>query len=135
MIMFSGSSIDFSLVSGLHFFDLMIYFTVNEVYTMSQNKIYVGNLSYSTTGNDLQDAFGGFGSIDDVKLITDRETGRSKGFAFITFSSDDGASAALELNGTTLDGRQIKVSIAKQDRNRNGGGGGRGGNGGGGRRY
>lgn len=90
---------------------------------MNQAKIYVGNLSYQTTSDALSDAFGSYGEIVELKLIMDRETGRSKGFAFITFGNSDAAEAALSLNGTELDGRRIKVSIAKEDRG--GGGGGR----------
>jgi len=105
---------------------------------MSQEKVYVGNLSYNTTSDELSEAFGAFGSIVELKLIEDRETGRSKGFAFITFeSADDAAKAVESLNGSTLDGRQIKVNVAREDRggSRGGGGGGRGGNGGRGGRY
>lgn len=91
---------------------------------MSQNKIYVGNLSYGISGDDLQEFFGQYGSISECKLITDHD-GRSKGFAFITFSSDSEASDATQANGTDLDGRPMKVNIA-EDR-RSGGGGGRSG--------
>ncbi len=100
---------------------------------MNQNKIYVGNLSYQTSSDNLSEAFSSFGDIDEVKLIVDRETGRSKGFAFITYNESDAAQEALALNGSMLDGRQIKVSIAKAEQ-RTGGGGGRSGGGGGGGR-
>jgi len=85
---------------------------------MSQTKIYVGNLSYSTTPDQLQAAFSEFGNIAELKLIEDRETGRSKGFAFITYEQPSAAESALSLNGTDLDGRQIKVSLAREDRDR-----------------
>ncbi len=101
---------------------------------MKQAKIYVGNLSYQTTSDDLQEAFSAYGNITELKLITDRETGRSKGFAFITFDDSSAIEAAVALNGTDLDGRQIKVSEAKEDRGDSGGGS-RGGFGGGRRQY
>ena len=89
---------------------------------MSQAKIYVGNLPYSTQESDLEDFFGSCGSIAEVKLIKDYQTGRSKGFAFITFESDDSVAEAVKLNGTEMDGRTIKVSEAKEDQRRGGGG-------------
>jgi cold-inducible RNA-binding protein len=100
-----------------------------------QNKIYVGNLSYDTTQDDLTNYFSQFGDIEELKLITDRDTGRSKGFGFITFSSPEGAQRACnEANDTEFEGRTIKVNMAKDDF-RGGGrsGGGRGGRSGGGR--
>lgn len=100
---------------------------------MSQFKIYVGNLSYDTTGEDLSELFGKFGQIAEVKLITDRDTGRSKGFAFITFAQDEPLEDALALNGTEYQGRRLKVNTAKDDREGGGGAGGRGGRPGGGR--
>lgn len=99
---------------------------------MSQLKIYVGNLSYDTTQDDLNSLFGEHGKISEVKLITDRETGRSKGFAFITFNQPDGAQAAMTLNGAEFQGRRLKVNIARDNNSR--GGGRREGNGGGGGR-
>ncbi|MCF6765838.1 RNA-binding protein [Thiotrichales bacterium 19S3-7] len=80
---------------------------------MQNTKVYVGNLSYNLSEADLHDAFGDCGEIQEVKLITDRDTGRSKGFAFITFASEDAVQDALELNGTELDNRRVNVSIAK----------------------
>lgn len=91
---------------------------------MSQSKIYVGNLSYQTSSDDLHEVFGRYGEVTELKLIMDRDTGRSKGFAFITFGSVDAANSALELDGTQLDGRQIKVSLAKEGRSGGGSGGG-----------
>ena len=93
-------------------------------------KLYVGNLPYSATDASLREAFSASGTVDSVNLITDRDTGQSKGFAFVEMSTDAEAQRATEaLNGTTLDGRQIKVSEAKPK----GSGGGGGGGGGGGR--
>jgi len=74
-------------------------------------KLFVGGLSWNTDDNGLRDAFARFGDIEEAKVITDRETGRSRGFGFITFSDDDAAMRAVqELDGTTLDGRTIKVN-------------------------
>jgi RNA recognition motif-containing protein len=101
-------------------------------------KLYVGNLPYSATEQSLREAFAASGTVDTVSLITDRDTGQSKGFAFVEMSSDSEAQAATQaMNGTMLDGRQIKVNEAKPRENRSGGGGGgnRGGFGGGGGGY
>ena len=91
-------------------------------------KVYAGNLSFNTTQDALEQAFAEFGQITHIKLITDRETGRSKGFGFISFADKDAADAAVNgLNGQDLDGRQIRVSEAKNDGGaprRSGGGGG-----------
>ncbi len=100
-------------------------------------KLYVGNLSYSTTEDDLKDAFGKIGEILSVKIITDAATGRSKGFGFVEMASDEDADKAISsLNGTTLMDRTITVNEARPMRERGGfgggGGGGRGGRGGGG---
>lgn len=99
---------------------------------MSQNKLYVGNLAYEVSEENLQEHFGQYGEIAEVKLIMDRETGRSKGFAFVTFVSADSADSALAANGVELEGRAMKVNLAREDSRRSGGGrGGHGGNGGG----
>jgi RNA recognition motif-containing protein len=99
-------------------------------------KLYVGNLPYSATEQSLREAFAASGTVDSVSLITDRDTGQSKGFAFVEMSSDREAQAATDaMNGTMLDGRQIKVNEAKPRENRGGGGGNRGGFGGGGGGY
>jgi len=77
-------------------------------------KIYVGNLSYHTTEEGLQAAFGPFGTITSATVITDRETGRSRGFGFVEMEGDDQANAAIEaMNGQELDGRQLTVNIAR----------------------
>lgn len=80
---------------------------------MSQ-KIYVGNLSFSVTNQELNDTFAKFGTVTSAKIITDRETSRSKGFGFVEMAeSSDAASAISSLNGTELGGRQMNVSEAK----------------------
>ena len=91
-------------------------------------KLYVGNLPYSATEQSLREAFAASGTVDTVSLITDRDSGQSKGFAFVEMSSDSEAQAATQaMNGKTLDGRQIKVNEAKPRETRSGGGGGGGG--------
>ena len=95
-------------------------------------RLYVGNLSYSTTEADLRDAFAGTGhEVAEVKLVLDRDTGRPRGFAFVEMATDEGALAATEaLNGKDLQGRTIAVSEARERTGGGGGGGGRGGFGG-----
>lgn len=97
---------------------------------MQQNKLYVGNFPYSVDEAQLRDLFSGYGEIDELALIMDRDTGRSKGFAFITFSQQQSAEKALEQNGKELGGRALKVNIAQEKGGRGGAGGGRGGSGG-----
>jgi RNA recognition motif-containing protein len=93
-------------------------------------KIYVGNLSFNSTEQDLEDMFGEFGTVQSVKIIEDRETGRSRGFAFVEMSSDEEAQSAIAgLNGREIDGRALTINEAKPQEER-GGGGGRGGRGG-----
>ena len=88
-------------------------------------KLYVGNLAYSVGEQDLQQAFSACGEVDSVNVITDRDTGRSKGFGFVEMSTDAEAQKAIqELNGTSLDNREIKVNEAKPRERRSGGGGG-----------
>jgi|SRR4051812_19622492 cold-inducible RNA-binding protein len=78
------------------------------------SKLYVGNMSFKTTEADLRAAFGQFGSVTDVYIANDRETGRPRGFAFVTFSTDTESKLAAEkMNGTDLDGRQLTVNEAK----------------------
>lgn len=100
------------------------------------SKLYVGNLSYGTTSSDLEQLFAAHGSVSSAEVISDRETGRSKGFGFVQMGSDSEAQAAIAaLNGQQHDGRALTVNEAKprEDRPRGGGGGGgRGGYGGGG---
>ncbi len=77
-------------------------------------QIYVGNMSYETTQENLESLFAQYGSVDSVKIITDRETGRAKGFGFITMNDDNSAQNAIaELNGKEFDGRTLKVNEAK----------------------
>lgn len=77
-------------------------------------QIYVGNMSYGTTENDLKELFGQFGDVDSVKIITDRETGRAKGFGFIAMNDDSAANTAIEeLNGKDFDGRTLRINEAK----------------------
>lgn len=96
-------------------------------------KLFVGNLPYSVTSERLQEAFSQFGTVTSSKVIVDRETGRSRGFAFLEMETDDqGASAMQAMNGALLDGRSIAVREAVE-RQPGGGGGGYGGGGGGGR--
>ncbi|MCD8524894.1 MAG: RNA-binding protein [Gammaproteobacteria bacterium] len=82
---------------------------------MSQSKIYVGNLPYSATEQELTEQFGKFGQIKQVNLIIDKETGRSKGFAFITFETAESAQSSLALDNTELNGRKLRVNPAKED--------------------
>jgi cold-inducible RNA-binding protein len=98
------------------------------------NKLFVGNLSFNTTENDLQDLFQGCGSVTEVNLITDRMSGRSKGFAFVTMSTPEEAQNAIStLNGKNVNGRDLNVNEARprEDRPERSGGGGGGGGGGG----
>jgi RNA recognition motif-containing protein len=89
-------------------------------------RIYVGNISFDTTEQDLREAFEAHGQVQEVAVITDRDTGRSRGFAFVTMD-DDGAQKAMEaLDGTELDGRTIRVNEARAREDRGGGGGGGG---------
>jgi len=99
-------------------------------------KLFVGSLSWSTTDETLREAFARFGEVTEAKVITDRDTGRSRGFGFVTFNESEEANAAISaLNGTELDGRAIKVNEAlDKGPRRGGGGGGFGGGGGGGGR-
>ena len=91
---------------------------------MSNNKLFVGNLSFNTTENDLQDAFAEHGNVEEVKLMTDRDTGRPRGFGFVTMSTAEEAQAAINaLNGKQLDGRALTVNVAKPREERSGGSG------------
>lgn len=100
------------------------------------NRLYVGNLSYNSTEQGLRSEFEKCGTVTDVKIVTDRDTGRSRGFGFVQFSTDAEASNAItELDGASFDGRQLAVRIAEQRQNsRPGGGGARFNNSGGGNR-
>lgn len=101
------------------------------------NKLYVGNLPFSTTDDSLREAFGQCGTVTDVMIALDRQTGRSRGFGFVTFSTDEEANAAVQkFHGTDMDGRTIQVNEARprEERPQGGGGGGYRGGGGGGYR-
>jgi RNA recognition motif-containing protein len=90
------------------------------------NKLYVGNLSYNTTENDLQDAFAAHGTVTEANLMMDRDTGRPRGFGFVTMSSPEEAQKAMEaLNGKSIDGRALTVNIARPREERSSGGSGR----------
>jgi cold-inducible RNA-binding protein len=97
-------------------------------------KIYVGNLSFQTTETDLSDMFGEIGQVESVQIITDRDTGRSKGFGFVQMADDAAAEKAIaQLNGKEVGGRSLTVNEARPPQKRDFGG--RGGGGGGRRRY
>jgi cold-inducible RNA-binding protein len=100
-------------------------------------KLFVGNLDFKVTENDLHDAFAAFGTVVEANLVTDRTTGRPRGFGFITMSSPEEAQKAIEgMNGKDLGGRTLNVNIARPPAERSGGGGGgRRGYGGGGGGY
>ncbi len=96
------------------------------------NRLYVGNLSFNTSRETLEQEFSVAGEVREVGMPMDRETGQPRGFAFVTMGSDQAAQTAIQkLNGKEIDGRQIKVNEA-QEREQRGGGGGYGGGGGGG---
>src|SRR2546423_2862853 len=95
-------------------------------------RIYVGNLSYQTTEGDLTDLFEQVGQVESVNIITDRDTGRSKGFAFVEMSDEDAEKAIAQFNGTEVNGRSVTVNEARPREERGGGRGGYGGNRGGG---
>ncbi len=87
-------------------------------------KLFVGSLAWATTDDGLRDAFERFGEVIEAKVITERDTGRSRGFGFVTFADDAAADTAMqEMDGAQLDGRRLNVNVA-QDRRRGGGGGG-----------
>ena len=90
-------------------------------------KLYVGNLSFDATEQDLKDAFGEVGTVESVNIIEDRDTGRSRGFGFVEMSSKaEGQDAISQLDGKEMDGRNLKVNEAKPREDRGGGGGGGG---------
>src|SRR5215510_12462122 len=93
-------------------------------------RIYVGNLSYQTTENDLTNLFEQVGQVDSVNLIMDRDTGRSKGFAFVEMNGEDADKAIAQFNGTEINGRALTVNEARPREERSFGGGNRGGGGG-----
>ena len=88
---------------------------------MNNKKIYVGNLSFNTTEKDLETEFSKYGEIEEVKLISDMETGRSKGFAFITYKTPEAMEASLAKNGEEMDGRALRVNKAEERKPKSGG--------------
>ena len=90
-------------------------------------KLYVGNLSFQTTESDLDDLFAQAGEVESVRIITDRDTGRSRGFGFVEMSEENAEKAISQFNGTELDGRALTINEARPQVNRDGGGGGGGG--------
>jgi len=98
-------------------------------------RIYVGNLSFQTTENDLTNLFEQTGEVESVSIITDRDTGRSKGFAFIEMGTESADKAIAQFNGTELNGRSLTVNEARPREERASNGGNRGGRGGYGSRY
>lgn len=89
-------------------------------------KLYVGNLSFDTTENDLSALFAEVGEVESVRIITDRETGRSRGFGFVEMDDEAGEKAISQFNGKELAGRQLTVNEARPQTDRDGGGGGGG---------
>ncbi|MGH7435793.1 MAG: RNA recognition motif domain-containing protein [Polyangiaceae bacterium] len=96
------------------------------------NRIYVGNLPFSASADTLREAFASSGEVTDAHVVTDRESGRSRGFGFVTMgSAEQAANAITAMNGTNLDGRSLRVNEAEEKPQRSGGGGFGGGSGGG----
>lgn len=90
------------------------------------NKLFVGNISFNTTENDLQDAFAAHGTVIEANLMMDRATGRPRGFGFVTMGTAEEAQAAINaMNGASVDGRDLTVNVAKPREERGGSGGGR----------
>ncbi|HEX2676904.1 MAG TPA: RNA-binding protein [Polyangiales bacterium] len=105
------------------------------------NRLYIGNLSFNANGDTLREAFSAFGEVADVHVVTDRDSGQSRGFGFVTMGSPQEAQAAMTaMDGKMIDGRAVRVNEAEERQQRGGGGGGggggrRGGGGGGGGRW
>jgi cold-inducible RNA-binding protein len=140
-------ALEFESGSGLRYIAKPVlaisFFSIPHLAGKEQNKmsmkLYVGNISFNTTNQDLNDLFGTIGTVESANIIEDRETGRSRGFGFVEMASEaDGQNAIAQLDGKEVDGRALKVNEAKPQQNRSGGGGGggrgrdRGGYGGGG---
>ena len=89
---------------------------------MEKNKIFVGSLPWSINSDSLKELFSQYGEITEAVVITDRETGRSKGFGFVTFASEESAQKALDMGGKEVEGRSIIVNMAKPREERSGGG-------------
>ena len=97
----------------------------NQVKRKMAKKVFVGNLPFQTTDNDLSDLFGQYGEVESVSIITDRDTGRSKGFGFVAMADESAEKAIAELNGTQFNGRSLTVNEARPMVKRDFGGGGR----------
>ena len=96
-------------------------------------KLYVGNLNFKTSGEDLQELFGQVGTVESASVVMDRDTGRSRGFGFVEMATkEEGEAAIAQFNGKEFNGRNLSVNEARPREDRGGGGGGRGGYGGGG---
>jgi len=95
-------------------------------------KLYVGNINFKTTQESLEALFSNYGEVQEVAVINDRDTGRPRGFAFVTMDDEGGNKAIEALNGNEFEGRSLNVNEARPRENRGGGGGNRGGGGGGG---
>jgi RNA recognition motif-containing protein len=113
---------------------LVVFLSRERIEHKMGNRLYVGNLSFHATPDSVRAAFAAFGEVSDVHIASDRETGKSRGFAFVTMGTDAEAQKAIaELNGALLDGRPLRVNEAQERQGgRGGGGGGGGGYGGGG---
>jgi cold-inducible RNA-binding protein len=97
---------------------------------MSNSKLFVGNLSFNATENDVQDMFAAHGTVLETKLMTDRDSGRPRGFGFVTMSTPEEAQKAVDaLNGSSVEGRALTVNVARPREERGGSGGGGGGGG------
>lgn len=88
---------------------------------MEKNKLFIGSLPWSINNDSLRELFAQFGEITDCVVITDRESGRSKGFGFVTFAKEEDAQKALDMNGKEVEGRAIAVNVAKPREDRGGG--------------
>jgi RNA recognition motif-containing protein len=139
----SGGSPDSSLIPA-RIYPRFCSLNLKEKNKMSNMKLYVGNLSFSTTDSSLNDLFSQAGTVESARIVTDRDSGQSRGFGFVEMASrSEGEAAISQLNGKEVDGRALKVNEAKPQENRGGGGnrggyGNRGGGGGGnrfGKRY
>lgn len=98
-------------------------------------KLYVGNLSFNTTQDSLESLFSNYGQVQEVAIINDRETGRPRGFAFVTMDDEGGKKAIEDLNGNDFEGRALNINEARPREDRGGSGGGGGGRGRGGDRW
>jgi RNA recognition motif-containing protein len=106
------------------------FLRASEIEATMGNRLYVGNLSFQATTEMVREAFAAVGEVTDVHIVQDRDSGQSRGFAFVTMGSDaEAAKAISELNGSSLDGRSLRVNEAEERQNRGGGGGGGGGRG------